>query len=440
MNTDNIKKYCARLRLSYIPNNLDQLIIDAQNGKPTYGDFLENVLREETKTREYKAYLNRFKQAKLPPKYDLDKYDFSHSTGVSERQLNELRQLAWLNQAYNLILMGPSGTGKTYIASGLVYDALKAGKKAYMISMEDILTCLRTKDISMSALTTYNKWLKADLLAIDDIMLFPVKKEESASFFNLVNSLHEKTSVIITTNKAPTEWVQTLNDEVLATAVMSVVEIIKKKGYVNVDFEDVKTVMKDSGLALMGCGVGKGQNRIDDAIEAAINSPLLNDFEVNTAQKVLLNITVANNENGIEMDDLNTLTNKIRDALGKFTMFKRGIIWNDDPDADDTIRVTVVATGFEYNKLNKITNVDLGNLIILDNDYVFDKKRVMDSEEGRSLPATEGSVIQTIGFNTQSSHPVFDEQNKPVLLMENGEDFSTLENIPAIRRSTRNEK
>ena len=69
-------------------------------------------------------------------------------------------------------------------------------------------------------------------------------------------------------------------DEVLATAVMSVVEIIKKKGYVNVDFEDVKTVMKDSGLALMGCGVGKGQNRIDDAIEAAINSPLLNDFEV----------------------------------------------------------------------------------------------------------------------------------------------------------------
>ena len=64
----------------------------------------------------------------------------------------------------------------------------------------------------------------------------------------------------------------------------------------------------------------------------------------------------------------------------------------------------------------------------------------MDSEEGRSLPATEGSVIQTIGFNTQSSHPVFDEQNKPVLLMENGEDFITLENIPAIRRSTSNEK
>lgn len=229
-------------------------------------------------------------------------------------------------------------------------------------------------------------------------------------------------------------------DEVLATAVMGVVEIIKKEGYVNVDFEDVKSVMKDSGLALMGCGVGKGPNRIDDAINAAIKSPLLNDFEINTAQKVLLNITVAKNENGLDMAGLKTLIDKTRDALGKFTMFKRGIIWNNDPEADDTIRVTVVATGFEYNKLNKITNVDLGNLIILDNDYTFSKKKAMDSEEGRSLPATEGGVIQTIGFTTQSSHPVFDESNKPVLLMENGEDISTLENIPAIRRTTRNEK
>lgn len=229
-------------------------------------------------------------------------------------------------------------------------------------------------------------------------------------------------------------------DEVLATAVMGVVEIIKKEGYVNVDFEDVKTVMKDSGLALMGCGEGKGPNRIDDAIDAAIKSPLLNDFEINTAQKVLLNITVAKNENGLDMDGLKTLIDRTRDALGKFTMFKRGIIWNDDPDADDTIKVTVVATGFEYNKLNKITNVDLGNLIILDNDYTFDKRKSMDSEEGRSLPATEGGVIQTIGFTTQSSHPVFDENNKPVLLMENGEDLSMLENIPAIRRTVRNEK
>ncbi len=242
MNADNIKRYCARLRLFYIPNNMDQIIVDAKNGRPTYADFLEGVLMEETRTREYKTYLNRLKQAKLAPKYDLDRYDFSHSTGISERQL------AWLNQAYNLILMGPSGTGKTYTASGLVYDAIKAGRKAYMISMEDILTCLRTKDISISALTTYNKWLKADLLAIDDIMLFPVKKEESASFFNLINSLHEKTSVIINTNKATTEWAETLNDEVLATAIIDRLlyrcEVIKLAG-TSYRLENRKTIFNN---------------------------------------------------------------------------------------------------------------------------------------------------------------------------------------------------
>ena len=227
-------------------------------------------------------------------------------------------------------------------------------------------------------------------------------------------------------------------DEVLATAITSVVEIIKKEGYVNVDFEDVKTVMKDSGLALMGCGIGRGENRIEDAIQSAINSPLLNDFEVNTAQKVLLNITVAHNENGLEMDALTDLTNRIREALGRFTMFKRGIIWNEDPDADDTIRVTVVATGFEYNKLNKITNVDLGNLIMIDSDFVYDRRKVMESEEGISLHPTEESTIQTIGFTKQGSHPTYDKA--PSLLMENGEELSYLENVPAIRRVGHNEK
>jgi len=248
MNTDNIKTYCDRLRLSYIPSNINEMIVDAQKRKLTYLDFLERVLEEETNTREYKTYLARIKSAKLPPKHDLDDYDFTFSTGISEQQLKELRQLAWLEQAYNLVLMGPSGTGKTYIAAGLVYDAIKSRKKAYMISMEDILTCLRTKDISASALITYNKWLKADLIAIDDIMLFPVRKEESASFFNMINSLHETTSVVITTNKAPTEWVQTLNDEVLATAILDRLlyrcEVIKLAG-TSYRLENRRTIFKE---------------------------------------------------------------------------------------------------------------------------------------------------------------------------------------------------
>ena len=232
--SEKIKTYCMRLRLTYIHQRLNDIILQAQQDKPTYLEFLEQTLKTEADAREYNGYITRLKSAKLPQRHDLDEYDFGFSSGISERQLRELRELTWLQQAYNIILMGPSGTGKTYIASGLIYDAIKAGKKAYLFSMEEIITCLKTKDISPSAMTTYNKIIRADLLAIDDIMLFPVKGEEATAFFNLINTLHEKTSIIITTNKAPTEWVKTLNDEVLTSALLDRLlyrcEIVKLSG------------------------------------------------------------------------------------------------------------------------------------------------------------------------------------------------------------------
>ena len=139
---------------------------------------------------------------------------------LAEREMKELRQLVWLDQAYNIILMGPSGTGKTYIAAGLIYDAIKTGKKGYLFTMEEIVTCLRNKDISTAAMQTYSKILHADLIAIDDIMMFPIKKEDSSAFFNLINTLHEKISLIITINKSPTEWAERLEDEVLTSALL----------------------------------------------------------------------------------------------------------------------------------------------------------------------------------------------------------------------------
>src|SRR5690554_6991185 len=89
-----------------------------------------------------------------------------------------------------------------------------------MLTMGEIITTIKMKEISPTAMSAYNRIVRADLIAIDDIMLFPVKKEDANGFFNLINTLHEKASIIITTNKAPTEWAQTLDDEVLATALL----------------------------------------------------------------------------------------------------------------------------------------------------------------------------------------------------------------------------
>ena len=95
-------------------------------------------------------------------------------------------------------------------------------------------------------------------------------------------------------------------DEVLATAVRGITEIIKKKGYINVDFRDVKNMMKDSGYALMGCGIGTGENRIQQAVENAVKSPLLNNYDLTTAKDFLINITVGNNEQGMTSSQYRT--------------------------------------------------------------------------------------------------------------------------------------
>ena len=149
-------------------------------------------------------------------------------------QLDQLRELLWLDQAYNLILMGPSGTGKTFIAAGLINDAVRKGYRAYFTSMKDLITILKMKDMTAGALNTYNRYIKAHLLAIDDIMLLPIKKHEAVALFNLINHLHERSSIVITTNKSPKQWAEALDDEVLATALLDRIlyhcEVIKLEG------------------------------------------------------------------------------------------------------------------------------------------------------------------------------------------------------------------
>jgi len=116
--------------------------------------------------------------------------------------------------------MGPSGIGKTMIAAGLCYDALKKGYKVYFRTMEQINETLIMKDITRSALIEYNKLLKGNLLVIDDIMMFALEKKQAVQLFNFINHLHERASFVVTTNKSPQEWVKMLDDEVIATALL----------------------------------------------------------------------------------------------------------------------------------------------------------------------------------------------------------------------------
>ncbi len=244
-----IKQYADVLRLTQLKNAPEDIIHQAQIDKPTYMEYTLDLLKREVLQRQKTDFERRMKMAHLPTNHDLDSYDFNFSAGITKPQLQQLKELIWLEQNYNIILMGPSGTGKTYIASGLVYQAVKSGYRAYFLTMEDLVNILKLKELTSSALGTYNRLLKSHLLAIDDIMLFPIKKQEAVMFFNLINHLHGQTSIIVTTNKSPKQWAEMLDDEVLATALLDRLlfrcEVVKLTGN-SYRLENRQTIFKNN--------------------------------------------------------------------------------------------------------------------------------------------------------------------------------------------------
>lgn len=136
-------------------------------------------------------------------------------------------------------------------------------------------------------------------------------------------------------------------DEVLSTAVEGILGIIEKTGYINVDLNDVQTMMRDSGMALMGSGRGSGENRVDEAIRNAIDSPLLNNYNLKKATKVLVNVTCSAMEDGLTMGELETLETCIGKYLGITDNYKKGIVFSDDPAFGDNVDVTIIATGVD---------------------------------------------------------------------------------------------
>jgi cell division protein FtsZ len=166
-------------------------------------------------------------------------------------------------------------------------------------------------------------------------------------------------------------------DDVLANAVKGIAEIITCTGYINVDFADVDTVMRDSGVALMGIGTASGEDRASKAIEAALTSPLLSSNDITGARSILLNIKSGTGENEITMDELGDLTDYVYETISEDALIIRGL--STEEELGDSISVTVVVTGFE-------ASADLES-------YKPDKKKeVISLSAGHQPSLTDGAA------------------------------------------------
>jgi cell division protein FtsZ len=138
-------------------------------------------------------------------------------------------------------------------------------------------------------------------------------------------------------------------DDVLTIAVKGIAEIITVTGYINVDFADVETVMRDSGVALLGMGTASGENRAIKAIENALASPLLNSNDITGAKSILINISTGSGEQELKMDELGEITDYIYEVASDDALIIRGL--SKDDNLNEEISVTVIATGFEPNSI-----------------------------------------------------------------------------------------
>ncbi|WP_346856706.1 cell division protein FtsZ [uncultured Draconibacterium sp.] len=238
-------------------------------------------------------------------------------------------------------------------------------------------------------------------------------------------------------------------DNILATAAKGIAEIITVPGYINVDFADVETVMRKSGMAIMGTGIASGENRAEVAVEKALNSPLLNDNDIRGAQNILLNITSGNIE--VTMDEVGRITDYVQNKAG----FDADLIWGNGKDEtlEDDLSVTVIATGFptsiiselsEKSKIQPVThNLDT------DTEIEAGKKVVQNTTEKRENPEKRSQTTFEFDIQIEKDEDDFEvlypntikERSKPEKKIKatdyatmSDDDVDELENIPAYKR------
>ena len=183
-------------------------------------EYLLEILRAEAESRDKKAEAERIKQARLPTYKGFDEFDTSFQKGITREQLDTLAKLEWIDQIFNLVLIGPPGTGKTHIALAIGNKAVHEGYKVFFATMDTMMPILKTQEISLKSAAKV-RWInKCDLVIIDEVGYLPVSKTEANLFFGLISQLYESASVVITSNKGFDGWAELLGDAILTTALL----------------------------------------------------------------------------------------------------------------------------------------------------------------------------------------------------------------------------
>jgi len=196
-----VKVMLGELRLIDSREHIDELLTSAIHENLSCLKFLEQMLKQELEARNTRSRNRRMKQAGFPEFKTIDDFDFGFQTSVNKRQIKQLMDMHWLEKAFNLMFLGPSGIGKTHLAIGLGVQAVEVGYHVVFVMMDDLIRMFKTEAISTKSKRRLKQIMKADLVIIDEVGFLPISRQEANMFFQLISNLYQKTSIIVTSNK-----------------------------------------------------------------------------------------------------------------------------------------------------------------------------------------------------------------------------------------------
>jgi DNA replication protein DnaC len=218
---DELEQLLKNLHLNRILDILSEQLSAAEKEDASYSELLTRLLRSQWHHRQETALAWRIKRANLPENWSLVSFPFARQPGVSRKQIHTLAELDFVAKAENLVLIGPTGVGKTGLASGLLLKALENGYRCQFIRAQDLFDQMYASLADRSSRQLLNRLSRLDVLLIDELGYLTLKPEQSNIFFKLMEERYHRHSTIITTNLSYEEWSSFLGNPTMVDALLS---------------------------------------------------------------------------------------------------------------------------------------------------------------------------------------------------------------------------
>jgi DNA replication protein DnaC len=215
-----LKRHLRALKLGQLTATLPERLALARQQKLPHADFLELLLSDEVTRRENGSAARRARAAGLDPQMRLDTWDATAAVRYDQQLFNELVTLRFAEAGHGALILGPVGTGKTHLATALGHIAVRRRLSVHMARADQLFKRLKAARLDNSTEAEHRRLTAVNVLILDDFALTALDETATADFYELTVARHRKSATIVTSDRAPDEWLALMHDQLLAQSAV----------------------------------------------------------------------------------------------------------------------------------------------------------------------------------------------------------------------------